>query len=355
MFTRSFLRRPSGPGTRIKGAATLGLLALLASMPSAVSASASAIPVAEIVNPENAKVFRPGDVPTVDGNAFAALGVNAVKLEFWLANRVERAVLATCSACNTATASYWTYKADGLVPGYYVVKAYAVDNNGKFSDPATRGFIYGLQTVQTPTPPATPLPSTPEMPSVPTITPPDGTLPGVGQPVVIAGKSGGADETIRVRETSLGPLGSATSDDKGNWRFETRLPNGTYRFRVRAIDEDGDSSKWSRVTRVEVDAQRPVLSILTEDDTVILPTAPIVIEGALNDEKGVAAVRVEYWLLDKVVLADWATCIGCSQRQLLWQHIPEGLQPGYYHVRVSAWDAAGNPSHNATTNFTYAV
>lgn len=337
------------------GAAAAGFALLLSSFPGMAPAAGSS-PVAEIVNPENAKVFQPGDVPLVDGNAFAGLGVNAVKLEFWLANRVERAVLAECAACGTGTATYWNYKADGLKPGYYIVKAYAVDNTGQFSGAATRGFVYGLHTVSTPqTPPVPQLPSTPDAPAVPTITPPDGILPAAGRPAVIGGRSGAPGEEIRVRETSLGPLGSVRSDSDGNWRFETRLPSGTYRFRVRAIDEDGDTSRWSRVYKIEIDAQRPILSILTQDDTVILPTQPIVIEGTLNDDRGVAAVKVEYWLFDKVVLSDWADCQACGARNMIWEHFPEGLSPGYYYVRVSAWDAAGNQSHNAKTTFIYAL
>lgn len=338
------------------GAAVIGFSTLVSLFPAAVTPAAGAIPIAEIVNPENAKVFRPGDIPIVDGNAFAGLGVNAVKLEFWLANRVERAVLADCGACSTGTAAYWSYQAKELKPGYYIVKAYAVDNAGTFSDAASRGFVYGLQTVTVPnTPPPPQLPSTPEAPAVPTITPPDGVIPAAGRPVPIEGKAGGPGEQIRVRETSLGPLGSVRSDEDGNWNFETRLPSGTYRFRVRAIDEEGNSSKWSRIYRLEVDAQRPILSILTQDDTVVLPTQPIVIEGTLNDERGVAAVKIEYWLFNKVVLSDWADCKACSARSMLWEHIPEGLSPGYYYVRITAWDKAGNQSHNATTTFLYAI
>lgn len=311
-------------------------------------------PIAEIMNPENSKVFRPGDVALVDGNAFAGLGVHAVKLEFWLLNRLERAVLAGCGACKTGTAAYWKYDASGLIPGYYVVKAYAVDNAGNFSPPASRGFVYGLQQAPTVTPPAPPqVPGGPKLPVPPTIVPqvPGTALPGAGGPVKIGGGTGEPNQNVRIRETSLGPIGSVRSDDDGTWQMTTRLPSGTYRFRARAIDDAGRPSRWSKITVIQVDSDRPLLDVIGEDERVFLPTDPVVIEGTLFDERAPAAIRLEYWLADEVVLVDLADCIACGQQQTVWQHRPQGLAPGYYHVRITAWDQAGNAAHQAQTTF----
>lgn len=338
------------------GAAILAVPIFWTGSPSNVSAGVGS-PVAEIVNPENSKIFRPGDVPLVDGNAFAGLGVHAVKLEFWLGNKMERVVLAGCQACKKSTASYWTYQADGLLPGYYVVKAYAVDNAGNFSPAAQRGFVYGLQTINTPnTPPAPALPGGPGQVPPPTIDdPPNVPLPGADGPTTIRGGTSSPGQTVRVKETSLGPLGSVESDDDGNWTFKTRLPSGTYRFRVRAIDEDAGRSRWSRIYRIKIDADRPILGVTTPGDTVFLPTQPVAIEGTLFDRQAPARVRVEYWLLDDVVLVQNAFTTLTSTGTMAWQSVPQNLQPGYYYVRISAYDQAGNPSHNASTTFVYAL
>lgn len=313
-------------------------------------------PVAEITNPENSKIFRPGDVPLVDGNAFAGLGVHAVKLEFWLLNRLERAVLAECSACTTSTASYFTYAAEGLLPGYYVVKAYAVDNAGNFSPAAQRGFVYGLQTITTPTPPAGPnVPLPPGTIPPPTVvTPPAPALPGATGPVTIGGTTAEPGQQVRVKEQTLGPLGTTRSDEDGSWTFTTRLPTGQYRFRVRAQDEEGRSA-WSRIYRIGVDADRPLLGIETPADTVFLPMQPIVLEGTLFDEQAPAKIRLQYWLLDDVVLTEEVRCPACAQQEFVWSHRPDGLAPGYYVVKIGAYDQAGNASHNAETSFVYAL
>jgi len=347
------LGRWLGRGTRMVGAATL-IVPLL--VQPGVTQAAVDSPIAEITNPENSKIFRPGDVPLVDGNAFAGLGVHAVKLEFWLLNKMERAVLAQCSACSTSTASYWTYAADGLLPGYYIVKAYAVDNAGNFSPAAQRGFVYGLHTIATPTPPPTPqVPTPPGMIPAPSIeTPPTPVLPGASGPVTIGGSTAGPGQQVRVKEQTLGPLGVTRSDADGAWEFTTRLPSGDYRFRVRAYDAE-ERSPWSRIYRISIDADRPLLGIETPMDTVFLPTEPVVLEGILFDERAPARIRLQYWLLDDVVLTQDVRCLACDQQEFVWEHRPEGLSPGYYHVRISAYDAAGNPSHNASTTFIYAL
>lgn len=342
-----------GRGARMVGAAALAVPILV--QPT-TSPAAMESPVAEIVNPENSKIFRPGDVPLVDGNAFAGLGVHAVKLEFWLLNRLERQVLAQCTACTTSTASYWTYSADGLTPGYYVVKAYAVDNAGNFSPAAQRGFVYGLHTVATPTPPTTPnVPLPPGTIPPPTVEVPQGPpLPGATGPVTIGGQTAEPGQTVRVREQTLGPLGMSRSDEDGAWTFSTRLPTGVYKFRVRAHDREG-RSPWSRIYTIAVDADRPLLGVTTPADTVFLPTQPAVLEGTLFDEQAPAKIRLQYWLLDDVVLTQELRCPACSQQEFVWQHRPQGLSPGYYVVRISAYDASGNPSHNASTSFVYAL
>lgn len=315
-------------------------------------------PVAEIMNPENSKIFRPGDVPLVDGNAFAGLGVNAVKLEFWLANKMERVVLANCGACKTSSATYWKYSAEGLLPGYYLVRAYAVDNSGNFSPAAQRGFVYGLQTINTPKTPDTP--SVPVSPPgtipAPTIDqPPNVALPGAEGPVTIGGSTSRPGQNVAVRETSIGPMGTVASGDDGTWSFTTRLPSGNYKFRVKATDEHGGRSSWSRIYRISVDADRPILGVATAPDTAFLPTDPVVIEGTLFDNRAPGRVRVEYWMLNNVVLVKNALVSLEDGQRAIWESRPTELQPGYYYVRISAYDKAGNPSHNATTSFLYAI
>lgn len=312
-------------------------------------------PIAEIVNPEDAKVFRPGDLAIIDGNAFAGLGVYAVKLEFWLLNKMQRAVLAQCNDCRTGTETHWTYAVDDLLPGYYIVKAYAVDNAGNFSPAAQRGFAYGLQAIQPPTPPPVPAITPPGAIPPPSITTPvTPALPGATAPVTIGGQTAEPGQQVRIKEQTLGPVGVTRSDEDAAWSFTTRLPTGNYRFRVRAQDDEG-RSRWSRIYRIAVDADRPILGITTVGDTVFLPTEPVVIEGTLGDEQAPARIRLQYWLLDDMVLQDDVTCLACDQQRFAWEHRPEGLEPGYYTVKISAYDAAGNPSHNASTTFAYAL
>jgi hypothetical protein len=319
-------------------------------------ASAAVKPLVDISGPLNGHVYQPSEKLDVFGTANANLTVVAIKLEYWLANKLVRRVLAECRDCGSF-ATGWKDSPNDLTPGYYVVKAYSYDQAGNQSDPAQRSFVTGLERVPpapTVTPP--PAPTTPGVPATPIVTVPQpgSVIPGAGPPTTIGG-TGDPGDTIGVSDPNKGKLATVEAGPDGKWTATLRLPNGQYKVRAQATDDNGKRSKLSKLISFYVDAQKPSVQILNQDTKTFFPTQPVVLSGKLFDNHHIAAVTLKYYLLDKVAAQSVADCIACSAQEGVWQDRPDLPYPGYYYVQIQGFDTAGNASVLQTTSFVYTI
>ncbi|HEX9712916.1 MAG TPA: Ig-like domain-containing protein [Actinomycetota bacterium] len=310
-------------------------------------------PAVQISSPDDGHAFGAGEPLVIQGSASDERTIHAIRLEYWRFNELHRAELATCESCGVGSASEW-YNEPPLEPGYYQLKAYAYDAAGNRSSAATRSFLVsGLGQVPIGTPELPPVDGAPEVPTL--LEPDEGeVVPGEQEPVVFSGATE-PGSTVEVKEEvqGLGTVGFAADDDEdGHWEFAVELPTGRYGVRTRSEDDEGNLSPWSDLIGFEVDAQLPSLANLTGDETLFLPTQDIVIEGSVLDDRQAVAVVLEYWLGDERVLHQSADCGLCPATDAAWQHRPQGLRPGYYHVKVRAIDGAGQRSTVEVVTFT---
>ena len=323
-----------------------GLLLVLLLTASVAQAVQPANPSVRITSPANNHVFGPGEATTISGDASAPNGLHAVKLEYWLANRLARRVLAACAGCGTPSGT-WSDQVTDLPPGYYVVKAYAVDDGGAFSDPSSRSFATGLEGL--PSSPTPTVPQTPTLPNPSILEPhPERLIPGADKPIEIGGKAPpGSTVVVYERAYGLGPLGKVTTDGNGRWEMDVRLPTGRFAIVAQAT-KSSKKSALTQLIRFRVDGERPYVELPDQTVLVFPPTDPVEINGTVLDDRGILAIVVEYWVLDRLALRELARCPGCgaqsSVKQAAWSAVPEGLLPGEYYVKIKALDPAGNPS-----------
>jgi hypothetical protein len=339
-------------GTRSRSVAACLFIVLAFASLNARAGIGVPAPSVHINSPEDTHVFGPGELIEVTGTAEAIGGVYGIRAQYWLLNKVVRDVVARCEGCGTATAS-WSDRPDALLPGYYVVKAYAVDQNGQKSDPQQRSFATGLEILPKPETPKAPEPPTnPGLP-IPGINPPKpGTLPGAEQPIPVSGISRpGTDVTVF--DKNLGPIATTVTKGDGKWGMGIRFPTGSYSLVAQAVDSRGRVSPVSKLVTFKIDATRPVVELPDNGGTleVFPPTDPVRIEGHVFDNKRVAYVVVEYWLLNDLAVRELAECPACGTQEAVFYSVPEGLLPGYYYVKIRAFDAPGNPSWVTTTTF----
>lgn len=325
----------------------------------ASTAAASAVVAFTVdgVRPSNPRIDTPaeGAVPAagvpvrVAGIAADDRGVLAVQLEYWLLNQLVRKVNADC-VCGRPQASF----ADEFrpaAPGYYVVKATTYDLAGNRSDPVSRTFA-AVGVAAGPTQ---------ELPMVPPeiLSPDPGAILGGSTPTTVKG-SAPAGARINLIETTAGSEGldaSATTiaDPRtGRWTISHRFGEGEHAISVQAVDAKGRTSPASATITFFVDSTQPGLRIDTESDDLpmtFLPGQPVQLSGFAGDERALAAVQLDYWYLDKLVLRENAMC-ECSRRtQAVWVDRPDLPMPGYYHVEVRAIDVAGNRSTTGVLTF----
>jgi hypothetical protein len=289
--------------------------------------------------------YGPGDTITFAGTATDDRGLLTVRMRYWQLNSIVLEKLADCS-CNGATSAMWSDEPASLSPGFYVVTATAIDKAGNQTEIGRRSFTTGLASVPMLAPPTPDIPGAPTIPApTPSAPTPGSLLPGAAQPVPFRGH-GTPGTTIEAWETKagLGPLGSVQSNSQGVWRLNAVLPTGAYAVEFRAIDQDGNVSPWTNLLKFNVDADRPVVSILTGDNSVFLPLQTVSLQGSTVDNRGVSRVMVDYWLGDTLVAHDRARCLGCPHANITWTDTPSLPQAGYYLALVTGYDKAGNRS-----------
>jgi hypothetical protein len=322
------------------------------SLPTSVSFDVDAIkPTLTLTSPKtDAYLFSPGEKLAFAGEAADAQGIFAIRTRYYRLDTLVLEKLATCEGCNSDSAA-WSDEPT-LQPGYYVMTATAIDRAGNQSDAGRRTFTTALDRA-----PGVTLPEAPEVPGgpdspIPTSPLPGSVLPGAENPITFSGRSEPNSE-VEAFETKagLGPLGSVDSDNKGKWRLKAVLPSGSYSIQFRAVDEDGNPSPWTSVLPFKVDANRPLTSIVTENNTLFLPLQPVVLQGRTTDNRGVRAIIVEYWLGEEMVDRNLATCLGCTRRDVSWSDTPTLTTAGYYYAIVKAVDITGNKSFVQSIHF----
>lgn len=311
-------------------------------------------PTVSISSPEDGHAFGAGEPLLIEGSASDERTIHAIRLEYWRLGTMVAEKLADCPDCGSAPASDWSARPT-LEPGYYNLRAYSFDAAGNRSaSAATVSFVVsGLQGGETPDLGLVDLEDLPEIPTV--LEPEEGdVVPGADEPTTISGETE-PGSTVEVYEevAGFGPIGTAVDEDEdGTWSVEVILPTGSYGVRTQATDPDGNVSPLGDLILFEVDAELPSLANLTGDGAMFLPTQEIVIEGEALDDRAAYAVVLEYWLGDERVAHELADCPACGEQDAAWSHRPEGLEPGYYHVKVRAIDGAGQRSTVQVVTFT---
>lgn len=310
-------------------------------------------PTISIGAPENNHVFAAGQQVTISGTAADERMIHAIRIEFWLLSSLVRAELADCPGCGAGGSSEWTLIPANLQPGAYTVKAIAFDAAANRSNPSSVAFVAS----GTPgSPVETPEIEVPEAPEVPNLLEPDDgeLMPGESEPMRFSGTTEpGSMVEVHEEIAGLGTIGSTVDSDRdGQWSIAVDLPTGSYGVRVQATDEEGNVSDLGDLIAFDVDAGLPTLGNLTAGNTVFGPTDAVVLEGKVFDDRQAVAVVLEYWLLDDLVLQQAAECLACPEQEAAWHHVPQGLKPGYYYVKVRAIDAAGQRSTWAEITFT---
>lgn len=312
----------------------------------------------DVDNPTSNAIFGPGQNARIEGSAADDSGVLAVQLEFWLLNQLKKRVNAECTCGGTDATFSYDFNPD--IPGFYALKAATYDLAGNRSESTTVTFFdsgvrTGPQVPQTP--------KGPEVPKPPIIYTPD---PGE---IVPGGESGNEEEIrgtappgarVQVFETNAG-LGTinnwrtTVADPRtGVWAVEHDFADGRYTIAARTIDARGRISPLSTRVSFYVDGLRPTLSVENESDELpitFLPTEPVALEGVINDNRGLLAVQLEYWFLDHLALRENALCDCSGRRESRWVDHPPLTMPGYYYVKITGIDAAGNKSNTEVVTF----
>lgn len=294
-------------------------------------------------------VYEVGDPPHVGGTSSDENGVLAVQVEYWVLDKRVAIANAGCGACGTGAQSVTWSQTPDLKLGYYYVRVHAIDSAGNRSDTGTTSFFTSGMYERPP------IPNPGGLPPIPTIEiPGGGTIqPGAGgNPITIGGRAR-PDLTVEVFETIDGISRLSQVDtEAGNgrtgwWQTSVRFTGGVYGIQVRGVDGRGRTSPLSARVMFYVDDRRPDVAI--ESDTqVFTPLQPVVVAGTVTDDRPIAGVALQYWLLDKMVLQSLAQCTGCGTGNATWTHSPSLPYPGYYFVQVYAVDVAGNRSHYET-------
>lgn len=313
------------------------------------------LPVISLAGPTEGKIFGPGDDIVVSGVANDDRVVHAVRLEYWLANRLMLRELADCAMCGSATGVSWTHEPALTTPGFYHVRAQSFDSADNRSAVKTVGTFVTLTKANRPAA----LPKTPAAPEIQT--PGSGSIipGGPGMPITIGG-SAPKGSTVTVTDPGngnavVGKTRTVGNDAVGYWSFTTIMEQGNYGLQARYTDTAGRSSRLSALVKFYVDGTKPVLSVDTERELpVYTPLDPVEIGGQTTDDARVVAVTLEYWLANKLVLRENANCPMCSvSKSAGWEHSPNLPYAGYYHVRVIAVDRAGH--HSPTQVVTFVV
>lgn len=299
-------------------------------------------PAVSITAPEDNFVYKPGEAVEITGRATDNVGVFAVRLEYWRLDKLAFRSLATCDECGTSASSVqWRHAPVLGQPGVYQVKAEAIDLASISSTKPARTFVTTEVTAPTVTPPdGTPAPPEIETPD------PGSVQPGT-QPTTFTGTApSGSKVTLVESLQGLGTIGTSEASvgdgTTGVWKIRFMLTEGTYGVQARTTTAEGVAGELGALVAFSVDSTAPGLTVAAQNPVVFLPGQPVELTGTITDNFRAAAVQIEYWFLDELVLRQYASCRGCGTSSATWSHRPNLPRPGNYYVKVFAIDAAGN-------------
>ncbi len=162
------------------------------------------------------------------------------------------------------------------------------------------------------------------------------------------GVAGTAEPDSTVRVFANGVLaGQATTKTDGTWATGVNLSTGSWTLDADATDQAGNTSSLSSSVTVDVDADKPGLSVITPDETTFGPGTDVVIEGTASDNLEVSRVALEFVVAgdgNQVILSGDATltCSTTACADVAWEFEADGLPPGVYDVTIGAVDPVVN-------------
>jgi hypothetical protein len=141
-------------------------------------------------------------------------------------------------------------------------------------------------------------------------------------------------------------LASTTTAADGSWTFTARpFGNGAHVVCAQATDRAGNRSASSASHRFFVDALPPTVEVDAPNDTSIHTLGSFTVSGTATDNVAVAAVHLDYYdLTGRLALSEDARACVCGGTAASWSDAPSFSLPGYYTVRVTAFDRVNNVS-----------
>lgn len=164
-----------------------------------------------------------------------------------------------------------------------------------------------------------------------------------------------AGATVELLETTT-VLSSTTAGGDGMFVFnQFPFADGEHSVAVASRDAAGNSSPVSASVRFFVDALPPVVEITSApaDGPAVIANGSA-IGGTAEDNSFISAVHLDFYdVTGRLALSEDArSCTGCgSLGKVSWSDRPTFGLPGYYTVRVLAYDRVGNASLPASRSF----
>ncbi|MFA5891289.1 MAG: Ig-like domain-containing protein [Actinomycetota bacterium] len=138
----------------------------------------------------------------------------------------------------------------------------------------------------------------------------------------------------------------------GRWSVRIEAGSGIASVMARARDAAGNLGAVSEPRAFVVDADPPVVSISTSDETFFTPLQPVRITGGAQDNFGVQSITLDFIdMAGRGVASRTVSCAGCPFASLVsWE--TRFAPTGRYIVKAWALDRVGNRSAPATITIT---
>ncbi|WP_144076886.1 Ig-like domain-containing protein, partial [Salinicola socius] len=217
----------------------------------------------------------------------------------------------------------WSFTTANLDDGDTTFTVTATDGAGNVSN-ASAPFTLGIDTMA---------------PNAPTLSPTDGTLlTGTAEPGSTVTLTGGDGD----------PIGSAITDDNGNWSFQPEQPldDGTD-VTATATDAAGNVSEPATTTvDGDLDDDTPPVTptIAAASDDVAPQTGQLDDGDSTNDATPTLSGRAEARSVVTIYSGDDELSTVIADDDGSWSYTPDALDDGEYSFTVTATDSAGNVS-----------
>ena len=138
----------------------------------------------------------------------------------------------------------------------------------------------------------------------------------------------------------------------GRWSVRLEAGSGIVGIVARARDIAGNLGAASDPRTFVIDAEAPVISISTSDETVFTPLRPVRITGSAEDNIGVASISLDFYdMAGRGVASRTVSCSGCPFASLVaWES--RFAPTGRFVLKAWALDRVGNRSAPVTITIT---